>query len=109
MPATPPPIAVQRHFGLNPPSYPPEERKRRLHGEVLLAVRIDEKQHLVEWRVARSTTKGFAQSVLMTMSKKGVAKGVAAGIYCYSVVFMADDNDASIDQSRAGTLWVGTR
>ncbi len=105
-PEAPPPIAVKDHFGLPPPRYPYAEKRDGIYGEVLLEGVVDETQHLASWEVVRTTTEGYANAVLATLSKEGKAPGVPAGVYLYSVVFNGDGQ--GFDASRPATFWVGT-
>ena len=105
-PLSSPPVEVSRHFGLPPPRYPDEEKREGIYGEVLLEVVVDGNNRLTKWRVVRATTEGYARSVLATMSDKGEAPGVSAGVYLYSVVFNGENQEH--DGSRPATLWVTT-
>ncbi|MBK8477671.1 MAG: energy transducer TonB [Opitutaceae bacterium] len=107
-PASPPPLEVKGHFGLPPPRYPYSEKRAGAYGEVLLEIVVDESHHLAAWKVLRATTEGFEKSVLATMSKKGRAAGVPAGVYLYSVVFDGDGRGLDRDQSRPATFWIET-
>ena len=102
LPSVPPPITVERHFGLPPPVFPQMERRKRIPGEVLLEVEIDENHRLSRWKLVRASTEGYARAVLATMSNKGRAPKVAPGVYSYCVVFTGPSKHLP----RPGTTWI---
>lgn len=104
-PSSPAPIPAKGHFGLLIPRYPYPEKRDGIYGEVLLEVVVDENHHFAAWKVVRATTEGYAKSVLATMSTAGLAPGVPAGVYLYSVVFNGEGE--GYDEARPATFWVG--